>query len=267
MFSGLGNTRHFDLLLGAQFKWKLWSWESLFPGSWRQSWRQWWWMRERMMRRTWWDVESSGWGGTSHPTLASHSACLCSGMSCDPHQRGSRAPLRKGRLLPGPLEPNPLQPSHRAAFASAYPCCLVLTPPGWSQDMMMWLRSLHLGSSLRSSEMQNSGTSGVTRGSMERYWSKASKIMALDYVPICHQWHWIIKLNEKLTPYILLHNQMVNVRQIVQNKALGNAFSPAWAQASGCRPFLTLVSDLGSYWKGSSGVWPNLRFSHLEPLV
>lgn len=28
VFSEHGNTRHFDLLLGAQFKWKLWSWES-----------------------------------------------------------------------------------------------------------------------------------------------------------------------------------------------------------------------------------------------
>lgn len=38
MFSGPRNMRHCDLLLGVKFKRKLWSWESPFPGSWRQSW-------------------------------------------------------------------------------------------------------------------------------------------------------------------------------------------------------------------------------------
>lgn len=40
----------------------------------------------------------------------------------------------------------------------------------------------------------------------------------------------------------------------MRDKALGNALSPAWVQGGGYKPFLTLVSDLGSYWEASSGV-------------
>lgn len=41
----------------------------------------------------------------------------------------------------------------------------------------------------------------------------------------CHQWHCVIKLNKKETEYILLHNQIVKVRQTVQNQALGNTLA------------------------------------------
>lgn len=40
---------------------------------------------------------------------------------------------------------------------------------------------------------------------------------------------------------------MVKERQTAQDKAPGSAADPAWVQGAAAAPFLTLVSDLGSY--------------------
>lgn len=99
VFSGLGNTRHFDLLLGAQFKVKLWSWESPFPGSWRQSW-----IHMTMDERENDGKDVMGCRGelrtraASHSTLASH-FCLPQfrgALPCSPERLTLALTLGKG---------------------------------------------------------------------------------------------------------------------------------------------------------------------------
>lgn len=127
---GPDNTRHLDLLLGAQFKVKLSSWESLyFSRLWRQSWTQMmmdeteWWGEHDGMKRSWDEVCISPYPGLT-VCLSQLRKSLCSLQG-----RASSHPRQRRHLL-GLLEFTPWLPYIQGSTHQDFP--MLTLPPGSS---------------------------------------------------------------------------------------------------------------------------------------
>lgn len=161
--------------------------------------REWWEGRDGMQRR----AQDEGCISL-YPSLTLLPASVQGGPALFTREADPSSHPGKGWsscLAPWNLSPS--HPLHRAASTRVCPCWLVLTPPSGSPPWTWWCGqgSINLefwGPSLHSSDRHKTQEPLARwRVPCERYYNKASKIMALVYVPICRQWHWIIKLNEK----------------------------------------------------------------------
>ena len=170
VISGPGNTRHFGLLLGAQFKVKLWSWESPFPGSRRQSWihmtmdeRE---NDEKDMMGCRGELGMKGASHPNHPGLTLLPAQLREALRCSPKRPTPALTPEKGEPPAWPPRTYLLPHSHRAAFTRICTGWLVRTPPGGSPPWTWWCGQVSLLLGFWGSSLHSSGTSGQIRGSV-----------------------------------------------------------------------------------------------------